>query len=173
MSTLTTLPTEVLLLILSVLADTDLLSFFTARRTCRSLQAVITDILDISIEEHGLAIYALITSHFSPLVDSSAAGAQYQPSRSQPYARYATLPWSISPTTREKYLRIEASCRKIPLAGSSGYLVHKLQEIKLDQNHCTIFNLLHHWCECSLSIHGRRRKGTPDLHERHATRSFV
>jgi hypothetical protein len=127
MSSINTLPTELLRLILSALADIDLPSFFTARRTCRTLQAVITDVLDISIADHGLAIHTFLTLHFSPLLDSSAAAAaEYQPSWSQPYAPYAAPPWSNSPTAREKYLRKESSWRQIPLDGPSGHLVHKL-----------------------------------------------
>lgn len=41
---LTVLPTELLRLILSSLADVDLRSLFAARRTCKTFQALLTDI---------------------------------------------------------------------------------------------------------------------------------
>ncbi|KAF2742155.1 hypothetical protein M011DRAFT_294193 [Sporormia fimetaria CBS 119925] len=65
--TLLGLPNEVLRLILSALADAHLPSLFTARRTCTTIDRLVTDIHEVSIAEHGLSIYAFLQSHFAPL----------------------------------------------------------------------------------------------------------
>jgi hypothetical protein len=135
MVTLMELPTEILRLILGALANMDLLSLFASRRTCRAIQTISTDILDNTIANHGVAVHNLVMSQFSSVLDSRSAGPPYQPSFELPCAPYAALPWVSNPERREKYLRMEASWRQIPLASPSGQLVHTMQVVRQSQNH--------------------------------------
>lgn len=134
MPTLIELPTELLLLIFGSLADLDLLSLFASRRTCRTIQTVVTDIISNTISGHGLAVHALLQSHFSPLLDSSTVVAKYEPSDMEGHRPFYALPWASDPAIRAKYLREEASWRQIPLASASGHLVHRLQVVFQEQD---------------------------------------
>jgi hypothetical protein len=135
MVTLIEFPTEILSLILGALADIDLQSLFTARRVCKIFQIVVTDILDNTIANHGVAVHDLIMSQFSTVLDSRVAGAPYQPSAMLPCAPYAALPWFSSPEGRAKYARMEASWRQLPLSSPSGQLLHRLEVVEQQQNY--------------------------------------
>ncbi|KAF2275940.1 uncharacterized protein EI97DRAFT_474586 [Westerdykella ornata] len=131
MTTLASLPSELLHLILEWLADIDLRSLFASRRTCHAFQTLATDILENPsyLARHGVSINKFLQSHFGPILDSSAAGEDNQPSYGQGYVPYFGLPWTVDANVRETYLRVEASWRRIPLSSPSGHIVRKLQQI--------------------------------------------
>jgi hypothetical protein len=60
MTALIELPTEILHLIFGALADVDLLSLFTSRATCKTIQTIITDIVDNTIANHDVAVHGLV-----------------------------------------------------------------------------------------------------------------
>jgi hypothetical protein len=64
--------TEIIRIILGALADVDLRSLFTFRQTCKAFQAVVTDILNQTSADHGLAIHAVLILHFLPVLESRA-----------------------------------------------------------------------------------------------------
>jgi hypothetical protein len=70
MVTLIELTTEILSLMLGALADIDLLSLFTARQTCKTIQTFITNIFDETIANNGVAVHNLIVSQFSTALNS-------------------------------------------------------------------------------------------------------
>jgi hypothetical protein len=109
MVTLLELPTESLRLIVGALAHVELLSLFTARRTCRTIHAVIIDILDNTIANHGVAVCARVMSQISTVLDSWVADESYQPSILLPCVPNAALPWVSNPKRRAKHLRMEVS----------------------------------------------------------------
>jgi hypothetical protein len=126
------LPTEIMRLILGALADVDLQSLFASRRTCKAFQAIVTDILNTSAD-HIVAVHTFIVSHFSPVLDTSTAQLHYQPDTRHPYVPIAALPWALNPSTREKWVREEASWRQLPLISPLGNLVQRLQTVHANQ----------------------------------------
>jgi hypothetical protein len=133
MPALMDLPTEMLRLILSALADTNLIHLFASRRTCKTFQTVITDILTETPSALGLPIHNFLTTYFGPVFDSVAAGPEYAPDIYQRWAPFAALPWAKNVERREEWDREEASWRTIPLASASGKLVQWLQRVQVDQ----------------------------------------
>lgn len=127
------IPTEILRLILSALFDIDVFSFFTARRTCKTFQNLITDILEISINDHGVTVDRFLEKHFLALLNSTAKRIEpiFYRSSTDCFAPLRTMPWAVNSSTREKYLRPNASWLRLPLFSESGNLVRRLQIIVL------------------------------------------
>ncbi|KAF2708857.1 hypothetical protein K504DRAFT_477286 [Pleomassaria siparia CBS 279.74] len=123
------LPTELLRLTLSRLLDIDIWSFFVLRSTCKKFEANINDILEVNYSDHGLALRALLVSHFHALLDASVVGPiRYL----KPYDNLAplrTLPWTLNADIREKWERQEASWRRLPLASAAGVIVRRFQKV--------------------------------------------
>jgi hypothetical protein len=74
-------------------------------------------------------------SQFLPVLDSLSAGPDLQPGYMEGYAPYNALPWVSNTSTREEWIREEASWRTLPLASSSGRLVQRLQRVNATQNY--------------------------------------
>lgn len=138
---MTDLPVEILRVVFNALADIDLRSLFVTRSTCKTIQQIATDAIHSVSSSHGFALHAFLTSHFSPILDSSVAGPDYQPTTTEGYAPFFALPWASNETTREKYLSEEASWRQIPLVSANGHPVRRLQVIIQSQRFGEVYSL--------------------------------
>jgi hypothetical protein len=109
MVALTSLPSELLRLMLSALADIDLRYLFVSRQACKTFQAVITDMLTKTPSSLGLSIHAFLLLQFFPVLDSLSADPDLQPGYMEGHAPYNALPWALNPSTREIWIREEVS----------------------------------------------------------------
>jgi hypothetical protein len=135
MVTLIQLPTELLRLILHHLADIDLCAIFTARRTCRTIQANVTDIIDKTLSKHGLIIHDFLMAQFSLLIDSSTHGYVRYRYPHDVLAPLRDLPWALDSKIRNMYLRPNTSWQRIPLCSPSGTVIHRLQVVAIEKQH--------------------------------------
>lgn len=129
------LPVEILRLALSHLADSDIRSFLASRSTCKTFETNIKDILELDYSDHGLSIHALLVSYFYALLDSSTVKPIRYLQSLDNLAPIRALPWTSSPETREKWLRREASWRRLPLASATGAIVRQLQVVSIWRYH--------------------------------------
>ncbi|KAF2274879.1 uncharacterized protein EI97DRAFT_468463 [Westerdykella ornata] len=135
MSLLLSIPPELLRLILSALADIDLPSLYTSRRTCRTINNIVTDILKTLSKNHAAAISSFLQSHFAPVLDSSAASPENIPiEKPRGWTPFHALPWACNRARRRRYLREEASWRKIPMVSPSGHPIQRLQFVTTKSN---------------------------------------
>lgn len=123
-------PTEIMRSIVSALAKTDLRSSFAARRTCRTFDILLNDILDKSLPDHGPEIHTFLKTHFATLLDSSAAQPSQYRTDTDTMAPLRALPWAANRETRQKYLQSDASWLRIPLVSESGVMVRRLQVVR-------------------------------------------
>ncbi|KAF2750974.1 hypothetical protein M011DRAFT_391897, partial [Sporormia fimetaria CBS 119925] len=129
MVSLLDLPTEIVQLIISELADLDFGAIFVARQACKTLDNIVTNILSTTYTKHGLAIHAFLKANFSPLLDSSTAKTVIYYHHDDIFAPIRCLPWASQSSTREKWLRPEATWYRIPLVSPSGNIVRRLQVV--------------------------------------------
>jgi len=128
---ITTFPKEILHLILLHLADIDLKALFALRQMCKAIQAVATAIIDKACSTHGLAIHNFQNALFSPLLDSSTAGPVLYYNVYDGRAPFRALPWASDPEIRARFLRPEASWRRLPLCSPSGTIVNRMQVVAI------------------------------------------
>lgn len=121
------LPAELLHLILSHLAHISIHSFFASRLTCKLFETNVQLILKHEIANLGCAIHALLQTHFATILDSSANPSIRYDGKCDKFAPLRRLPWAADPEIRERWLRPEATWRRLPLASSNGVIVRKMQ----------------------------------------------
>jgi hypothetical protein len=135
MVTILQLPTEIVRIILSRVADRDLLTFFSSRLTCKTFQAIITDIIDKTLHEHGSALHTTLKSQFAAILDTPTIGHVDCNDYKDVLAPLRSLPWASNPEMRSRNLRREASWRQLPLVGPTGAITTKLQVISLGRDY--------------------------------------
>ncbi|KAH5900586.1 hypothetical protein HBI92_052120 [Parastagonospora nodorum] len=123
------LPVEIFHLVLSHLAHISIRSVLASRGTCKVFETNIQKILKYEIANLGHATYALLQTHFPTILDSSAVPSIRYPGKYDRLAPLRNLPWAANSKIRERWLRPEATWRRLPLASANGAIVRKMQVV--------------------------------------------
>jgi hypothetical protein len=128
-SKLLALPAELLHLILSHLAHISIRSVLASRRTCQVFETNIQKILEYEISNLGHAVHVLLQTHFATILNSSAIASVRYGGKYDRLAPLRSLTWTTDPKIRERWLRSEATWRRLPLASANGAILRKMQVV--------------------------------------------